>query len=484
MQRKGACPPEQSTESAHGVSDSQFTEPQVLDSAAQSKPAQNGTSRSEHSALMRRAFWVLGFGTTAIASALVGLVLSISLPLPDRWVAEETSQPPSISELLKKGVRHRITRPVNILVMGIDRVPEAEPGTDEVFAGRSDTLILTQVNPETQSVNLLSIPRDTQVEFPGRRQVSKINHANWIGGPRLAADVVSYNLGNVEVDRYVRFSTNAFQDLVDLLGGVEVFVPEPMQYEDQTQKLFIDLDQGWQVLDGEEAEQFARFRNDEHGDIGRVQRQQVLIRALRDRLTSPSVIPKIPQIIQLLQNSIDTNLTPEEMLALATFALDIEQDDLRMVMLPGRFSRQQEYAASYWLMEPQNVERVMQDYFGVSSVTYASNTASSDAVGDEGLSFRNLRIAVQNASSDPQVASEVAQYLRERGFNNVYVVQDWPEQNIQTQIIVQRGYLQGADRLESVLGVGDVVPSSIGDLSSDLTIRVGDDWLQEPDLEL
>lgn len=479
MQRKGACPPERSTDPTHSDSDSQSVNSRSVDSAKESDSVQTTASSPSRASWMRRSAWVLGFGTTAIASALVGLSLSLSLPLPERLVSRETAQPPSLSELLKKGVRHRITRPVNILIMGIDEVPEAEANSDEIFAGRSDTMVLVQVNPDTQSVSLLSIPRDTQVEFPGRRQVSKINHANWIGGPRLAADVVSYNLGNVEVDRYIRFSTDAFQELVDLLGGVEVFVPKPMQYEDQTQKLFIDLEQGWQVLNGAEAEQFARFRNDENGDIGRVQRQQVLIRALRDRLTNPTVIAKIPQIIQLLQSKIDTNLTPEEMLALATFALDIDQDDLHMVMLPGRFSQQQEYAASYWLMEPGNVERVMQDYFGVSSVTYASNT-----VVDDGLSFRDRRIAVQNASSNPQVANEVAQYLRERGFNNVYIVQDWPERNIQTRVIAQRGDLQGAARLESVLGVGEVVSASTGDLSSDFTIRIGNDWSQEPDLEL
>jgi len=479
MQRNEAYPPDRTTDPTNSMSDVTSVDSQSLDSEQEPRQVEDAGSRASTPSWMRNAALVLGFGTMAIASGLVGLALSLSLPLPERLASGETAEPPSLSELLKKGVRHRITRPVNILVMGIDEVPEAEANTDEVFAGRSDTMILAQINPDTQSVSLLSIPRDTQVEFPGRSQVSKINHANWIGGPRLAANVVSHNLGDVEIDRYVRFNTDSFKDLVDVLGGVEVFVPKPMQYEDQTQKLFIDLEQGWQVLDGEEAEQFARFRNDADGDIGRVQRQQVLLRALRDRLTTPSGIAKIPKILQLLQNNVDTNLATEEMLSLATFALDIEQNDLRMVMLPGRFSQQQEYAASYWLMEPNNVERVMQEYFGVSSVAYASNT-----VMDDGRAFRDLSIAVQNASSDPQGASEVARYLRSRGFNNVYLVRDWPEQNIQTQVIAQRGDLQGAGRVEDVLGVGEVVSASTGDLNSDFTIRVGNDWAQEPDLEL
>jgi polyisoprenyl-teichoic acid--peptidoglycan teichoic acid transferase len=83
-------------------------------------------------------------------------------------------------------------------------------------------------------------------------------------------------------------------------------VPERMEYEDQTQQLKIDLYPGQQVLNGEQAEQFARFRNDENGDIGRVQRQQQVIRALREKLTDPRLIPRIPQAIQIFQDYIDT----------------------------------------------------------------------------------------------------------------------------------------------------------------------------------
>jgi len=428
----------------------------------------------------------LSFGTATVASAIAGIYLALTLPLPQRFAPQEVAQKPTLPELLRKGVRHEITRPVNVLVMGIDRVPDAEEGTDRIFSGRSDTMLLIQVDPEDQSVSMLSIPRDTQVRFPGYRGVTKINHANAMGGARLAAEVVSENLGDVEIDRYVRFSTNAFRELVDLLGGVEVFVPKPMQYVDQTQGLYIDLEQGLQVLNGDEAEQFARFRSDANGDIGRVQRQQLLIRALRDRLTHPSVIPQIPEIVELLRTHIDTNLSSEELLALATFGLDLEQESLQMVMLPGTFSQQGDYVASYWLMDNVGVNRVMHDYFGVNSVTYTSDYRRSSLKENAsvGRSLRDLRIAVQNASSHPQVATQVVIYLREQGFDSVYAAQDWPAHQTQTHIIVQNGYLEGATMLESVLGVGLVVPASTGDLGSDLTIRVGDDWLQRPDLEL
>lgn len=472
MQRKtdfSSSPSLESLDTANPTPNNPSSDAQSLDSTVPPTKA----------SWMRSIMWAVGFGVTAIAAATVGLVLALTVPLPARLAPQEEAQKPSLSDLLKKGVRHEITRPVNILVMGIDRVPSVEADSQDVFAGRSDTLLLVQVNPDEQTVSLLSIPRDTQVRFPGRRGVTKINHANASGGPRLAADVVSDTLGDISIDRYVRFSTDAFRELVDLLGGVEVFVPKPMRYVDETQKLYIDLDEGLQILDGDEAEQFARFRNDAYGDIGRVQRQQQLIQALRDRLTSPSVIPQLPQIIQLMRTHLDTNLSPEEMLALATFSLDLNREDLQMVMLPGRFSEPGEFVASYWIMDQPGASRVMQDYFGLSSVTYTSNRTFER--GRSPLS--DLHIAVQNASDNPRVASQVTAYLREQGFNSVYVIQDWPAHQSETQIIAQRGDLLGAGMLERVLGVGQVVPSSTGDLGSDLTIRVGNDWLERPQLD-
>jgi LCP family protein required for cell wall assembly len=413
--------------------------------------------------------WGFAVLLTAITSSTIGVVAALLAPVPfsDRDNASQGDF--SLTELWRKGVRHEITRPVNILVMGIDQVAGVSPSSDQIFAGRSDTMMLVHINPTDDSVGVLSIPRDTQVEFPGQRGVTKINHANYLGGPRLAAEVVSYNLNDVEIDRYVRFSTGAFRELVDLVGGIEVYVPQRMEYVDNTQGLRIDLEPGVQILNGDEAEQFARFRSDAYGDIGRVQRQQILIKALLKRMMSPSVIPRLPQVIQLLSNQIDTNLSLEEMLALATFGIDLDQDQIRMVMLPGQFSSSDEYIASYWLMDHSGVNQVMQDYFDVAPM--------GEFVSERSLS--RLKIAVQNASSDPGLVRQVVNYLQDQGFDNVYTVQDWPERQQTTEIIVQRGDLQRASMLETVLGVGHIVSTSTGDLGSDLTIRVGDDWTEQ-----
>jgi LCP family protein required for cell wall assembly len=417
-------------------------------------------------------FWFFAFALTATLSATIGAALVLMAPISPAIAPQTDGYPLSLKDVLRKSFGYRITRPVNILVMGIDRVPEAEDGSLDLFAGRSDTMLLVQVDPDTNTASVLSIPRDTQVHIP-RVGIHKINHANLEGGADLAAQVVSRNLNGVTIDRYVRISTEAFRELIDLVGGVEVFVPQRMQYDDNTQDLHIDLQPGWQVLNGDQAEQFARFRRDGYGDVGRVQRQQQLLRALRDRLTSPTVIPKLPAAVELFQDYIDTNLSLDEMLALVNFGLNLEQDSFRMVMLPGRFSNPDEYIASYWIIDLEGRDQVMQEYFAIGPLGLVA-AASRD--------FNHLRIAVQNATGEPELGRHVADYLQEHGFDNVYLIQDWPDHQQQTQIIAQRGDLHGAAMLESVLGVGDVVAASTGDLQSDLTIRVGSDWFSQSDI--
>ncbi|MBF2025881.1 MAG: LCP family protein [Oscillatoriales cyanobacterium C42_A2020_001] len=412
--------------------------------------------------------WLQKALTLAIAasvSATLGLTAALMVPLPLGLIAKdgETRSP----NLWQVGLGYQVARPVNILIMGIDRVPGAKEGTNEIFTGRSDTMLLLRVDPVADTVSLLSIPRDTQVELPGIG-TDKINDANVQGGATLAARTVSSVLNGVTIDRYVRVSTDAFRELVDLIGGVEVNVPKPMVYEDKTQKLKINLSPGLQTLNGDQAEQFARFRGDDLGDIGRVQRQQALLKALRKKLTNPTIIPRLPGLVQAMQKYIDTNLSMEEMLALVGAGRKLSEGKFKMVMLPGRFSSPEEYVASYWIMDPVGRDRVMKQYFDVNPVL-SSDTPVSETV----------RIAIQNASGNPTAASQLRQYLAEKGFNDTYIINDLPTQQTQTDVIAQKGDLDAAETLQAMLGVGKVEADSTGDLESDVTIRIGNDWLKQ-----
>lgn len=415
----------------------------------------------------RSLLWSITFILVAITSATLGATLALVAPF-QLGPAEQGER--SLAELFQDNFQYGISSPTNVLVMGIDQVPEAEENSEEIFAGRSDTMLLVRLDPDYQDINVLSIPRDTQVEIPGLG-LTKINHANWKGGPELASQVVSQTL-DVSIDRYVRIGTGAFRELVDLVGGVRVFVPQRMSYEDQTQKLKIDLEPGWQMLNGDEAEQFARFRSDQYGDVGRAQRQQILLKALLKRLVNPLVLPQLPKIFKVMQKHVNTDLSFGEMVSILQLALQTNQDEVKMVLLPGRFSQPGEYNASYWIVDPAGVEQVMRNYFQAGSAAEQNLEAPT---------LQNLKIAIQNASSEPQASRWVANYLAEQGIHNVYIDHDWPDTQRQTQVIVQRGDLEAARALQTALGKGAIAADSTGSLASDLTVRVGEDWVEAQD---
>lgn len=414
----------------------------------------------------RLLFW----GGVTTFSILLGASLALFTPLwSDRNALNKEQQYYSGGFLKRRSLntpQYQLSRSVNILVMGIDPVADAN-NTSSQFASSSDTLLLLQLNPNDQTVRLLSIPKDSQVVIP-EVGLAKISLANSLGGPSLAARVVSRTLNNVSIDRYVRITTNAFRELVDQLGGVEVFVPEKMSYTDATQKLKIDLDPGWQTLNGEQAEQFARFRDSSVGDITRVQRQQILIEALRDRLTSPAFLPRLPRLIHSIQNYVDTNLSLPETLALVNFTLELNQENLHMVLLPGNLSAFSQDPSSYWL-NSSGINSIMGEFFGVRQAGVAIKQRS----------LNTLKIAVQNASGDPNLSQRVVEFLKNKGFDNVYTVSDWSDLQRQTAIIAQQGNLDAATNLKQILNLGNIEANSTGDLESDLTIRVGKDWVED-----
>jgi len=445
-------------------------------------PKDKAGKRGRLRTVLRNALLSLAFGTTAFTAAGLGAIAILTFQLP-RQISGETVAPP-LTDLWRSGFRYQVSRPVNILVMGLDEAHDVEGAKPDDLVGRTDTMLLVRVDPEDKVVNVMSIPRDTRVDIPGYG-VDKINQANFEGGAKLAANTVTYNFDNVEVDRYVRVSTTAFTEIVDLVGGIEVLVPKAMQYEDKTQGLVIDLQPGLQNLNGDEAEQFARFRQDSYGDIGRVQRQQILLKALRKRMTNPTVLPKLPQIVRVLQERIDTNLSVEEMLALAGFGMDLDSNDLHMVMLPGRFSDPEEYRASYWLADTTASSDLMRTYFAAQGAEFVSDESFGVNYYEPPSDWAvyDLKIAIQNATDDSYASSSMADYLREQGFYNVYVMRNWSDVNRKTAVVAQRGDIGSANVVKDMLELGQVVSDSTGDIDSDITIRVGEDWLKLVDPE-
>lgn len=448
------------------------------------KPLHPAARQRQRHRQKKRRWALIWLGLTAVAtlSASAGALLAFSL---SSTPLRQTQLTPEEAAIFEDGAISTqnlklpaLTRPVHILLIGtkvtlsdLDEKPAYDPGYDALvnsLDGLADTLLLLRFDPAADRLTILSIPRDTRtlVEDYG---VTKINAANYHGGPALTAKAVSNLLEDVQVDRYVRVNVQAIEKLIDAIGGVEVYVPRDMKYTDHSQHLYIDLKKGQQTLDGDQALQFLRFRKDEYGDIGRVQRQQILLRAMIEQALKPSILVRIPKILKVIQENLDTNLNVEELAALAGFAAQTERSQVEMMLLPGEFNGTGRQDISYWIPHPRAIETMMAQHFNHG---YSTPESKSPAY---------TRIAIQDSTDDPVAAANLKSALREAGYPNVYVEQDWTEPLETTRIVAQQGDRVTAENVKIALGFGEVRVESTGVLNSDITIKLGRDWLDRQD---
>lgn len=433
-------------------------------------------------------FW-LGMSGVAMISATAGALLAVSLTSQPLMQANLSASEAAVfgqGKISGEGFRFsELTRPVNILVMGMSILPQDTQNAPEsfkelgyfpqvnAFDGLADVMLLIRFDPETKKMTMLSIPRDTRIDLKGRGKI-KINSTNVHGGPALTAKSASELLGDVAIDRYVRINVLGVAKLIDALGGVDVYVPQDMKYHDHSQHLYIDLKKGQQHLDGEKALQLLRFRHDENGDIGRIQRQQIVIRALIDQVLNPGILTQVPQVLNVVKENIDTNLNVEEILALAGFGARTNRSNLQMLMVPGRFSQPGEFDASYWVPYRNQIRRMMTQHFDLPT---------DNQVATREVNSRSLRVAIQNATGEDDANFQplVNQLIRS-GYRNVYIAKRIGKALEETRVIAQQGDQESAESMRSVLGFGEVRVESTGSIGSDISIQVGQDWLKNQPL--
>lgn len=253
-----------------------------------------------------------------------------------------------------------ISQRTNILLMGVDSNGK---GNDRWVNTRSDTMVLASLNPEDHSVGLISIPRDSRVTIPGRerRGPEKINSAHAMGGPELAVETVREDFG-IPVDHYVVVDTDGLKDIFEAIGPVKVNVEKKMKYRDKSQKLNIDLAEGEQVLDPKQVEGYVRFRHDQKGDIGRIERQQWFLRQASAKFKDPSIVLKLPELMRFAKDYIVTDMSVKEMAAVALFAKDLESKNIETAMIPGE--PRMINGGSYWIPDPQLASLVVQRLAG------------------------------------------------------------------------------------------------------------------------
>lgn len=364
--------------------------------------------------------------------------------------------------------------PINVLVLGIDNSghPHSSNFTpSEAISGNSDTILLLRIIPATHQINVLSIPRDTRVKLPGK-STNKINDANAKGGITLAQKAVSKLLSDIPIHRYVRVDTQGFISFADALGGVEINIPKPMRYVDQTQKLDINFAAGVQTLNGKHLQEYVRFRHDDLGDIGRVQRQEVVLKSLLEKFVQPTTWGKLPKLLQVIQENVDTDISLGEMLGIAQFLTHIDKQHINVLMLPGRFSRPDEYTLSYWIADTENIDSILANYFDIRS-------RKVDAVADSPTN-KNIKITLANTIDKKEQTKQALTLLENQGFKNYFITKsgiDAANRPIsKTLIIAQKGNLKAANAVKNAIGIGEVQVTSTGDIDSDVTVVLGSDF--------
>jgi LCP family protein required for cell wall assembly len=234
---------------------------------------------------------------------------------------------------------------MTILVMGLDRRP-GETG----LAYRTDTMLLVSLDPASNELGILSIPRDLYVEVPGYGQLQRINSAMVLGelqqagyGPNLAMQTVQYNLG-IRVHAYIAVDFNAFITLIDVLGGVEVEVRHDIiDYEYPDMNYGYDpliIRAGLQHFDGETALKFARTRHGDN-DFERARRQQQVLFAIRDRVLNADAIPQLiaqaPSLWASFNQNVYTELSLERMIQLGLALRDIPRENIKTGVIDGNY---------------------------------------------------------------------------------------------------------------------------------------------------
>jgi LCP family protein required for cell wall assembly len=244
-------------------------------------------------------------------------------------------------------------RQLTLLLVGLDHVPPTPK--DPVIIHRADSVLVARTDFDTKQIRLLSIPRDGWVEhWQGGASYGydKLGHTYAYGqetnlkdptaGITRTKESVEHLLG-MKIDYYVVIQFDGLVKLVDALGGLDVDVEKDMKYRDRAAGLNIDLKKGPQHLDGEQVVQYARFRKDALGDIGRMGRQQKVLHLVFEKLIATRNPAKLTEIARILGDSVMTNLTLDQLVALCQHADDYPEDGFKSQTLP-----------SYWNREPEH----------------------------------------------------------------------------------------------------------------------------------
>jgi len=352
---------------------------------------------------------------------------------------------------------------ITVLCLGLDRniFRSRDPklnGMPYTKGSRSDVMMVARLDLANRTASIISIPRDTRVQLPGKRSFAKINQAHADGGIPYTRKAVEEFLG-ITIDHHIVIRQEAIEKVVEALGGVRLKVDKDMDYDDNWGQLHVHLKEGEQVLDGANLVGYMRFRHDAEGDLGRIRRQQQVIQVLSEQVKSPSVLLKASGLIDVVDRYIDTDFTKQQRLALAHLFHKIDSANIQTVSLP--------IAGTDTI---DGISYVIPDDFG--------KEAAVDWIVNNNPSAMNrlIKVELRNASGDRALYDKVYDCLRHYGFSVVRGGRESGDPQPTTRAVQLTNMRGAARRVLAELGIQADVTKEEGDAwGADVALYVGTD---------
>jgi LCP family protein required for cell wall assembly len=286
--------------------------------------------------------------TPAVSSALEAKPSTTLVSVP-------SSMPPESSEAM------------NIILLGSEKT-----GTATQAPGRSSTIMILHVDPKLDFACLLSVPRDLYVDIPGHGK-GRVNQAYILGGPQLTIQTVKEVLG-LDIDKYVEVDFDAFGKTIDSLGGVYVDVDRRYQ---STESYPIDLNPGYQLLNGANALAFARYRFDQNADSGRMTRQQRVLAAVREQAIGWDLPVKLPGTVGSVLDATATNLSANEILELALWLVKLDGERTRQIVITA--PTQKIEGKAVLVADAETLKKAVTDLLTAPPAESAGGTGTSES---------------------------------------------------------------------------------------------------------
>lgn len=405
----------------------------------------------------RRRQMIIRWVTIAVLSALL---LGIGAGyVYVKWLEAKMHPSGELASAIAKFLSKPAPRePVNFLIIGSDVTPVED-------RGRSDTLMILRADLDKKKGVLISIPRDFYVEIPGHGQ-DKINHSYNYGGVPLTIQTVEQYTG-LDINHYAVVDYNGFTQIVDAIGGVTVDVDERMV----DWELGDPIEKGRQKMDGVTALHYVRWRNDPRGDFARIEHQQKFARALIDESSRVLTAFKLPQLVNIVANNVQTDMTISEMLNMVNAVRSLNQENLDTVSLPG--SPDMIDGVSYVIPDQEKVDMIL---------TLVKQGKPVDTALFEDVAASEITVKVLNGSGAEGVAKEIGDILTNQGCQLI-VSGNADKSDYKTSLIYYRKEnlaeaLKVQKLLKDDLPKAQLSESNNLDSQNDVVVIVGGDYKQ------